>query len=112
MVPLCVVRGQAGIEPAASRPRSKNHATRPLTRAHNGTRTHDLSLTKRVLCQLSYEGLFVLLFDTSRIRTCAGMNPLHGLKAPRLNHSAMVPLCACNRGGTRTRNRWIRSPAR
>ena len=28
----------------------------PRSGAHNGTRTHDLFLTKEVLCQLSYVG--------------------------------------------------------
>ena len=56
-----VVRGRAGIEPATSPTRTENHTSRPTARvpvkvASSEDRTRDLSLTRRMLCQLSYRG--------------------------------------------------------
>ena len=55
------VRGRAGIEPATSPTRTENHTSRPTARvpvkvASSEDRTRDLSLTRRMLCQLSYRG--------------------------------------------------------
>ena len=54
-------RGRAGIEPATSPTRTENHTSRPTARvpvkvASSEDRTRDLSLTRRMLCQLSYRG--------------------------------------------------------
>ena len=46
-------------------------------KAINGIRTHDLSLTKRVLYQLSYDGVYTF---------CGDRTHGHWLKRPTLYH--------------------------
>jgi hypothetical protein len=71
-LPLFVFAGHiiAALAAIALEPDKISHLHSPTTlrlplcgyKAHDGNRTHDLFLTKEVLCRLSYVGIFINAF--------------------------------------------------